>query len=104
MKKARYDGPSGTGVDVLITLPDGQMRYVHVDQGHQLPTQMDDGTTIPASERDRLLKSDDWTEVEAATPRQTRRPKPAAADSASTVTPPAPTTDTSTATAPTKEG
>lgn len=74
MKKARYDGPSGTGVDVLISLPDGQQRYVHVDQGHQLPTQMDDGTTIPASERDRLLKGDDWTEVEAATPKQTNKP------------------------------
>lgn len=66
MKKARYDGPSGTGVDVVISLPDGQQRYVHVDQGHQLPTQLEDGTTIPASERDKLTETDDWSEVEVA--------------------------------------
>jgi hypothetical protein len=67
MKKARYDGPSGTGVDVLITFPDGQTRWIHVDQGHQLPAEMEDGPPIPASERDRLLATDDWTAVDVAT-------------------------------------
>jgi hypothetical protein len=63
MKKARYDGPSGTGVDVQVSYPTGEVRWVHVDQGHQLPTELEDGAKVPASVRDSLLATVDWSEV-----------------------------------------
>lgn len=78
MKKARYDGPSGTGVDVIMTLPDGQIRNVHVDHGHQLPTELEDGTKIPAAERDKLLATTDWAEVNIDdAPKQESKSEPA---------------------------
>ncbi len=74
-RKARYDGGSGTGVDVLVTLADGQQRYVHVEQGHQLPTEVG-GVDVPAKARDALTATDDWTEVDV----NTDPPKPAKDD------------------------
>lgn len=65
-KRARYDGPSGTGVDVPVELDSGEIRDVHVDQGAQLPTSID-GQPISARFRDRLLEQDDWSEVRQAT-------------------------------------
>ena len=85
MKKARYDGPSGTGVDLTISFPDGQYRRVHVDQGHQLPTEVD-GLTVPASFRDALIKRGDWAEVNV----NTDPPDPPKSADKSTKTDPAP--------------
>jgi hypothetical protein len=65
-KRARYDGPSGTGVDVPVELDNGEVRNVHVDQGSQLPTELD-GQPIKASVRDALLLQEDWSEVRQAT-------------------------------------
>jgi hypothetical protein len=60
MKRARYDGPSGTGVDVAYTTNEGEDKSVHVDPGHQLP---DD---VPAKLRDSLLEQAGWSEVNQA--------------------------------------
>lgn len=66
-KRARYDGPSGTGVDIPVELENGETRFVHVDQGAQLPTEID-GTPVRASVRDALLEQKDtWSEVRQAT-------------------------------------
>lgn len=65
MKKARYVGPSGTGVEV--TLPDG--RTVHVPQGGELPAD------APADLRDALLAQEDWTEVNRSASGESRSEK-----------------------------
>jgi hypothetical protein len=66
-KRAKYTGPSGTGVDLIVPLANGESRSVHVEQGHQLPTEID-GQAVPASFRDELLKQEDnWSEVKQAT-------------------------------------
>lgn len=65
-KRAVYRGPSGTGVDVIVELDNGEFRSVHVDQGAQLPTDID-GQKISAKFRDSLLEQDAWSEVKQAT-------------------------------------
>lgn len=70
-KRARYDGPSGTGVDLTVPLENGESRPVHVDQGQQLPSSID-GQRVPASFRDSLLEQDDWSEVKQATGSETK--------------------------------
>jgi hypothetical protein len=66
-KRAKYIGASGTGVDLIVPLANGEERSIHVDQGHQLPTEID-GQPVPASFRDELLKQEDnWSEVKQAT-------------------------------------
>ena len=58
-KKARYDGPHpAVIVEVLPRVTD------EVEQGHQLPTEVD-GENVPASVRDGLLETNDWSEVAA---------------------------------------
>lgn len=64
--RARYDGPSGTGVDIPVELETGEIRNVHVDQGKQLPTDVD-GIAISAKFRDSLLAQDTWSEVRQTT-------------------------------------
>jgi hypothetical protein len=71
-KRAVYRGPSGTGVDVTVELDSGEFRNVHVDQGAQLPTEID-GQPIRASFRDSLLQQDDWSEVKQATGNDTKK-------------------------------
>jgi hypothetical protein len=69
-KRAVYRGGSGTGVDLSVPLGDGQHVPVHVDQGAQLPTEIEYGGVkhkVPASFRDSLLEQDDWSEVNQAT-------------------------------------
>lgn len=62
MKKAKYTGPSGTGVDLDVRLSDGQVKPVHVDQGHDLPGEIGGVSVLPAY-WDNLLEQADWTEV-----------------------------------------
>ena len=71
-KRAVYRGPSGTGVDLTLELDNGEFRSVHVDQGAQLPTEVD-GQPIKASVRDSLLQQDDWSEVRQATGSDTQK-------------------------------
>lgn len=59
-KNARYEGGSGTGVDLLVPLEDGQQRRVHVDQGQELPADFA-GVAVDPEFVDRLLETDDWT-------------------------------------------
>jgi hypothetical protein len=77
MKKARYDGPSGTGVDVQIDFPTGEVRWAHVEQGHQLPAELDDGTKVPVAVRDNLLATSDWSEVNVDDSSKTEKNDPA---------------------------
>jgi hypothetical protein len=65
-KRAATTGLPAPGVDVPVELDNGEFRNVHVDQGAQLPTEID-GTPISASFRDSLLEQDDWSEVKQAT-------------------------------------
>lgn len=75
-KRARYNGPSGTGVDLTdVELVDGQIRAVHVPQGGQLPTDIG-GVKVAASYRDGLLGQADWSLVRQP---GRRKPKKAAA-------------------------
>lgn len=58
--RARYDGPSGTGVDVTVELDSGEIRTTHVKQGGLLPEDIN-GAAISAAFRDSLLEQDGWT-------------------------------------------
>jgi hypothetical protein len=61
-KRARYDGPFA---EVRVTWPPGAAYPENewlVKQGHQLPAE------APAALRDELVKGDDWSEVDQATP------------------------------------
>lgn len=58
-KKARYDGPHSA---VIVEVLPG--KTVEVERGHQLPTEID-GENVPASVRDGLLETPDWSEVAA---------------------------------------
>lgn len=69
-KRAAYRGPSGTGVDLTgVELANGELRSVHVEQGAQLPTEID-GVRVSAAYRDRLLEQEDWHEARQATGNQ----------------------------------
>ncbi len=64
VRKARYVGGSMTGVDVLITLKDGDQFTLHVDPDHELPSELPDGRKVPAYVVDSLLEQEDnWSEV-----------------------------------------
>ena len=65
-KRAKYTGPSGTGVEFNVELDTGEIRPVHVEHGHLLPTDIG-GTAVKASFRDALIASDDWTSVDQST-------------------------------------
>lgn len=65
-KRVKYAGPSGTGVDVDIPFPDGSTERIHVDQGGQLPAEVN-GKSVPAAFRDSLLEQADWTDVKRST-------------------------------------
>jgi hypothetical protein len=65
-KRARYAGPSGTGVELTVPLDDGQIKSVHIEHGHQLPTEIA-GQPVSAAFRDQLLAQDDWAEVDQTT-------------------------------------
>ena len=58
-KRARYDGPYPA---VIVEVLPGQT--VEVQQGHQLPTEIE-GEAVPATVRDGLLSTNDWSEVTA---------------------------------------
>jgi hypothetical protein len=58
--RARYDGPSGTGVDITVELDSGEIRTTHVKQGGLLPEDIN-GVAISAAFRDSLLEQDGWT-------------------------------------------
>jgi hypothetical protein len=58
--RAKYTGPSGTGVDLTVELDTGENRPVHVKQNGLLPEDID-GTPISAAFRDSLLQQDGWT-------------------------------------------
>jgi len=77
-KRAKYTGPSGTGVEFNVELDSGEFRPVHVEHGHLLPTDIG-GTPVKASFRDALVASGEWSEVNQST----EAPK-AAADSKET--------------------
>lgn len=72
-KRAVYNGPSGTGVDLLVELSDGQLRPCHVDQGGQLPAEIG-GVKVSAAFRDGLLEQDDWKPRKQATGDETNPP------------------------------
>lgn len=62
-QRAKYVGPHD---EVEVFLPNG--KTVTVAQGHQLPTEDNDGDPIPASVRDSLLEqADAWTGVNQST-------------------------------------
>lgn len=66
-KRARYVGPSQTGVDLTVPLPDGTSRALQVPHGGEVPMEID-GQKVPAAFRDALLEqADNWTEVKRAT-------------------------------------
>jgi len=58
-QNARYEGGSGTGVDLTVLLVDGQQRPRHVDQGEALPTEIADAAVDPEFV-ERLLEQGDW--------------------------------------------
>lgn len=66
-KRARYDG--GHPAVIVEVLPG---KTVTVEQGHQLPTELD-GEQVPASVRDGLLETNDWSEVDAPAPTPKKR-------------------------------
>lgn len=59
MKRARYHGASGTGVDLTVTLPDGQIRNAHVDHGDLTP-EMVAGQRFPEAIVEQLVSQDGW--------------------------------------------
>jgi hypothetical protein len=61
--RARYDGPSGTGVDVTVELDTGEFRTTHVKQGGLLPEDIN-GVAITPAFRNSLLDQDDWTKYQ----------------------------------------
>lgn len=67
-KRARYTGPSETGVTLSVPLSDGQTIYgVHIDKNAELPTEIN-GIKVPAAFRDSLLEQEDnWSEFNRAT-------------------------------------
>ena len=68
IRKARYDGPSGTGVDLNVELADGQVKPVHIDQGHQLPAEIG-GVALASGFVANLLSQGDWSEVKGERPK-----------------------------------
>lgn len=66
-RRARYVGPSETGVDITYTLQSGEARTVHVRKGGEFPTEIA-GEHVSAAYRDSLLEqSDNWTTVRRTT-------------------------------------
>lgn len=66
-KKARYVGPSQTGVDLAVPLANGMTVETQIKQGGELPSEID-GVRVDTKYRDSLLEqSDNWTEVKRAT-------------------------------------
>jgi hypothetical protein len=63
MKKARYVGGYRPGVEVTFHDENDIPHTITVDYNHELPHELEDGTAVPASVRDGLLASDDWSEV-----------------------------------------
>lgn len=77
-QNARYKGGSGTGVDLIVPLVDGQQRPVHVDPGQALPETIGEGDFAVAVAPDfveRLLEqSSEWEPVAPPeTPAQRKR-------------------------------
>lgn len=66
--RARYDGPYEEVRVAVANQGDVYAeKYVTVKRGGLLPTETDDGTAVPASVRDDLIKNrDDFTEVAQA--------------------------------------
>ena len=60
---ARYTGGSGTGVDLIVPLVDGQQRRVHIAQGEPLPENFG-GVAIDPEFLERLLETPDWDAVD----------------------------------------
>lgn len=67
--RARYDGPYDEVRVAVANQGDVYAeKHVTVKRGALLPTEMDDGTPVPASVRDDLLKNHpDFSEVAQAT-------------------------------------
>ncbi len=59
--RARYDGPSATGVELLVELQDGQTYPVQVKKNGLLPEEVG-GQSVAASFRNKLLEQEDWSE------------------------------------------
>lgn len=63
-KRARYDGPQE---EVRVEVDAGNIysKFVSVKRGGLLPTETDDGDSVPASVRDDLIKNNpDFSEVQ----------------------------------------
>ena len=58
-KKARYVGPSQTGVDLSIPIAPGDFEHVHVVHGGELPVEVN-GRKVPVAFRDGLLEQPEW--------------------------------------------
>lgn len=56
--KARYSGPSLTGVDLNVVLDSGEIRNVHIPYGGELPNEVG-GSRVSATFRDSLLTQGD---------------------------------------------
>lgn len=64
-KNARYKGGSGTGVDLVVLLADGQQKPRHVDQGEALPDSIG-GVELDPEFIDRLLEQEsEWEPTQA---------------------------------------
>lgn len=63
-----YWGSSGTGVDVNVTLADGQQRHVHVERGGELPGILGGADPRPVSVRtiEGLLATSEWSRSSTA--------------------------------------
>lgn len=66
---ARYKGGSGTGVDLLLLLADGQHKPRHIDQGEALPTEVGAIPVDPGFVAN-LLEQADWEPIALETPAQ----------------------------------
>lgn len=93
-KRARYDGPSGTGVEIDVELSDGQtIRSVHVGRGQQLPAELN-GVKVAPEFLDGLLEQEDWSGSAAAPKRGAAKSKASPAAPTPPQEPAAPVNDT----------